>query len=188
MRRIDPLTQAITRERNCAHAQGYHIGNTGLISRDSGSHSPPATPHPVLASPVVTQDKVLRRAYQRLCSVTGIAQTSALRILAEVVLLPEDMKPAQWVAHAGLDPKPKQSGTANPSRRISKTGNKYLRHACLVGKEARGIGPRNATQRRNANAFAVMQGLSGVLKQILSHARSGANGSARRGDFLILRG
>ena len=81
---------------------------------------------------LVLHDEPLKRAYQRLCSTPGIAQTSALRLLAELTLLPEEMQPPQWVAHAGLDPKPKQSGTANPQRRISKTGNKYLRHALYM--------------------------------------------------------
>ena len=56
----------------------------------------------------------------------------ALRRLAELASLPDAMEPPQWGAHAGLDPKPKQSGMANPERRISKTGNKYLRHALYM--------------------------------------------------------
>ena len=43
------------------------------------------------------------------------------------------MTPPQWVAHAGLDPKPKESGTTiNRPRRISKGGNKYLRTALYM--------------------------------------------------------
>ena len=52
--------------------------------------------------------------------------------MAELTLLPKEMQPPQWGAHAGLDPKPKHSGTANPQRRISKTGNKYRRHALYM--------------------------------------------------------
>ena len=136
MRRVNQLTQAIIREHSRAHAQGYPINSTGLIARDMAVHIrhlkrriPYLEDH---ALKLIEQDEALQRAYQRLCSVPGIAQKSALRILAEVALLPQDMKPAQWVAHAGLDPKPKQSGTANPARRISKTGNKYLRHALYM--------------------------------------------------------
>ena len=57
---------------------------------------------------LVLHDETQKRAYQHLCSTPGIAQTSALRLLAELTLLPEEME---------------------PQRRISKTGNKYLRHA-----------------------------------------------------------
>ena len=133
MRRVNPLTQAIIREHSRAHAQGYPIHSTGLIARDMAvpiRHLKRRIPYlEDHALKLIEQDEALQRAYQRLCSVPGIAQKRALRILAEVVLLPQDMTPAQWVAHAGLDPKPKPSGTANPARRISKTGNQYLRHA-----------------------------------------------------------
>ena len=135
-RRLDQLTQAITGEHNRAHAQGYHINSTGLIARDITvhiDHLKRRIPYLEAQAPkLIEQDEALQRAYQRLCSVPGIAQRSALRILAEGALLPEEMTPAQWVAHAGLDPKSKQSGTANPARRISKTGNQYLRHALYM--------------------------------------------------------
>ena len=72
----------------------------------------------------------LQRKFQHLVSIKGIATTSALRILAEIAVLPEDMQPEQWVAHAGLDPKPFESGeTILKKRHISKAGNKYLRSA-----------------------------------------------------------
>ena len=133
MRRVNPLTQAIIREHSRAHAQGYPIHSTGLIARDMAvpiRHLKRRIPYlEDHALKLIEQDEALQRAYQRLCSVPGIAQKRALRILAEGALLPQDMTPAQWVAHAGLDPKPKPSGTANPARRISKTGNQYLRHA-----------------------------------------------------------
>ena len=136
MRRVDPLKQAIIREQSRSHAQDYPIESTRLIARDIAVHIRHLKRRiPYLedqALELITQDKALRRASQRLCSVTGIAHTSALRILAEVARLPENMTPAQWVAHAGRDPKPKQSGTANPARRISKTGNQYLRHALYM--------------------------------------------------------
>ena len=136
MRRVDQLTQAIIREHSRAHAQGYPINSTGLIARDMAvpiRHLKRRIQYlEAQALNLIEQDEALQRAYQRLCSVPGIAQKSALRILAELALLPQDMTPAQWVAHAGLDPKPKPSGTANPARRISKTGNQYLRHALYM--------------------------------------------------------
>ena len=151
MRRIGQLKQAIIRERNRAHAQDYHIESTRLIARDIQVHIGHLKRRiqylQAQALELVTQDEELQRAYQHLCSVAGIAQTSALRILAELALLPEEMKPPQWVAHAGLDPKPRQSGTAHPARRISKTGNKYLRHALYMPAWV-------AVQRdRHVNAF-----------------------------------
>ena len=135
-RRIDQLKQEIIREQSRNHAQSYHIRSTRRIARDIQVNIRHLKRRIAYledqALDLVLHDETLKRAYQRLCSTPGIAQTSALRRLAELTLLPEEMQPPQWVAHAGLDPKPKQSGTANPQRRISKTGNKYLRHALYM--------------------------------------------------------
>ncbi len=66
-------------------------------------------------------------------SVRGIATTSALRILAELAVLPADMTPRQWVAHAGLDPRALESGTSlHKPARISKKGNRHLRAALYM--------------------------------------------------------
>ncbi|HCX88122.1 MAG TPA: hypothetical protein DG761_08855 [Gammaproteobacteria bacterium] len=62
-----------------------------------------------------------------------IGQIGALRILAELVVLPQDMQPAQWVAHAGLDPRPYASATSiHPPRKITKVGNRFLRTALYM--------------------------------------------------------
>ena len=135
-RRIDQRKQEISREQSRSHAQSYHIRSTHLIARDIQVHIRHLKRRIASlegqALKFVLQDETQKRAYQHLCSTPGIAQTSALRLLAELAGLPEDMQPSQWVAHAGLDPRPKQSGTANPHRRISKTGNKYLYHALYM--------------------------------------------------------
>ncbi|MDP7490708.1 MAG: IS110 family transposase [Arenicellales bacterium] len=75
----------------------------------------------------------LEQKFKRLISIKGVAQVSAMRILAEIETLPKDMKPNQWVAHAGLDPRPYESGaTIHKPRRITKAGNKYLRAALYM--------------------------------------------------------
>jgi len=75
----------------------------------------------------------LSRAFDQLQSVRGIADAAAIQILAELLVLPEDMTARQWVAHAGLDPRQKQSGTSLHARpRISKAGNKHLRRALFM--------------------------------------------------------
>lgn len=74
-----------------------------------------------------------RKRLELLVTVTGIAERSALRILAELVTLPDDMSAKQWVAHAGLDPRKVQSGTSlDKPTRISKKGNRYLRAALYM--------------------------------------------------------
>ena len=78
-------------------------------------------------------DPLLQRRYQLVTSVTGIAQKSAIRLLGELLILDSAMKGAQWVAYAGLDPRPRQSGTSIDGHRyISKAGNRYVRAALYM--------------------------------------------------------
>ncbi len=50
-----------------------------------------------------------------------------------VMVLPHDMNAKQWVAYAGLDPRHNESGTSIAKKpRISKAGNKYIRHALYM--------------------------------------------------------
>ena len=80
------------------------------------------------AMDVIERDIELTERFELLLSVKGIAGVSAMSILSELALLPADMTPRQWVAHAGLDPRLCESGTSVHKRaRISKAGNAYLR-------------------------------------------------------------
>ena len=79
---------------------------------------------------IVAAHPQLQRQLDLLVSVVGIGNKTGLRILAELNALPPDMKAKQWVAHAGLDPKPYESGTSTKKHRsISRAGNRYLRDA-----------------------------------------------------------
>ena len=104
-------------------------------------------------------------------SATGIARKTGPRILAELLVLPDDMLAPQWVAHAGLDPKPHQSGTStNKPARISKAGNRYLRDALYF--------PALVASRRDPNVKAYyekliargkkpMQALVAIMRKLL---------------------
>ena len=82
---------------------------------------------------VVRTDRVLDQRFAHLVSVKGIAQASAITLLAELSVLPADMSARQWVAHAGLDPKHSESGTSlQAAVRISKIGNRHLRAALFL--------------------------------------------------------
>lgn len=75
----------------------------------------------------------LHRPYELLVSVKGIAQASAIALLGELLVLPDDMTARQWVAMAGLDPRHHTSGgSVNKKPRISKAGNRYLRSALYM--------------------------------------------------------
>ena len=71
----------------------------------------------------------LSEKFDLLQSVCGISLKGGIQILAELAVLHGDLTPAQWVAFAGLDPRPKESGMYKGQRKISKRGNKYLRKA-----------------------------------------------------------
>lgn len=75
----------------------------------------------------------LEQRYRLLLSVKGIGAKSALYILGELAVVSPDLDPRQWVAHAGLDPRPCESGSSvNKPRGISRTGNAWLRQALYM--------------------------------------------------------
>jgi len=82
-----------------------------------------------IALKLVDQHPRILLAIRRLTSIKGIAFLSAIQIFSELSVLPKDMTAAQWVAHAGLDPRYIESGKRAGKVRISKCGNKYLRAA-----------------------------------------------------------
>jgi transposase len=136
-RRISQLKIERTREANRLHAEAYHVGTTALVERDIQVHIRHLERRMVLleaeGQALVLSVPSLCTPFQRLLSIPGIGEASALRLLAELAVLPEDMKPPQWVAHAGLDPRPHQSGqSVDRPRRITKAGNRYLRAALYM--------------------------------------------------------
>jgi transposase len=79
---------------------------------------------------LIASDPALSRRWQRLLSVPGLGESSALAVLGELAVLPDTLDQRQWVAHAGLDPKHQESGSSIAQKpRISKAGNRYLRAA-----------------------------------------------------------
>lgn len=82
---------------------------------------------------LIEEHATLSRIYQRLLSVKGVATKSAIQLMGELLVLPEDMSAKQWVAMAGLDPREHSSGSSVEKKaRISKVGNKYLRMALYM--------------------------------------------------------
>jgi len=83
-------------------------------------------------SGIVDADPAKRQVFDWLVQTHGIARQSALQLMAELLILPEGMGPSQWTAHAGVDPKPQQSGKHDPPARISKMGNRYLKRTLFL--------------------------------------------------------
>jgi len=134
-RRIVQLTTELTREKNRRHASQFagaaaiahdievnihHLERRIERMHDSGLKLVRGVP-------------ALATKLAHLVSTKGIAETSAMRLLAELLVLPDDLAAPQWVAHAGLDPRPYESGTSvHRPRRISKVGNRHLRAALYM--------------------------------------------------------
>lgn len=57
----------------------------------------------------------------------GFAARSAVKLLAELEVLPRHLTASQWVAQAGIDARPKDSGDKTGPRQISKQGNSKIR-------------------------------------------------------------
>ena len=85
------------------------------------------------ATDLIQSEPQLAQRFTHLTSVKGIAKASAITILAELSVLPQDMTVRQWVAHAGIDPRCSESGTSVRGQvRISKVGNRHLRRALFL--------------------------------------------------------
>jgi transposase len=89
--------------------------------------------HRSSALELIRQHQPLAEALTWVTSIKGIAQASGIQLLAELMILPQDMTARQWVAYAGLDPRVFESGSSVSKKpRISKAGNKFIRQALYM--------------------------------------------------------
>lgn len=136
-RRIAVLTRTRVQERNRLHA-GRHRHDLGAaLAAASQAHLAflDASIRTLMAEAtrVLETDPGLARRCAQLVSIPGVGERSAVRLLGELAGLPADMTVRQWVAHAGLDPRPFTSGTSvHRAPRISRTGNAHLRAALYM--------------------------------------------------------
>jgi transposase len=177
-RRLEALTELCAAEKNRLHAAGATQDLPPIIREDLERslrfHARAMQRLKKEALRVVAQDPELQRKFQLLRSVKGIAEASALHILAAVAVLLPDLDPAgrdQWVAYAGLDPRECSSGgSVHKKTRISKAGNRHLRRALYT--------PALAAVRREphfrayyehllARGKTKMQALVAVMRKLL---------------------
>lgn len=85
------------------------------------------------ARELIDADPELSTQYAAITHATGFAEASALAVLGELVLVPQELRARQCVSHAGLDVRHCESGTsvAKPGR-LSKQGNRHLRAALYM--------------------------------------------------------
>jgi len=136
-RRLRELVEMQTAEKNRQHAAGLSKAIPAVVRRDL-ARSLRAQERAIerltrQARKLIAQDPQLAERFELLDSVPGIGETSAVQLLGELGVLAPDLEARQWVAYAGLDPRQYTSGTSvHKKPRISKAGNKYLRHALFM--------------------------------------------------------
>ncbi len=134
-RRIASLIEMRTQEKNRLHAVEY-ITASKVIRNDievNIRHLDRRIEQlEDQAAKLIDLHRHLKVPIARIISVKGIGRHSAILIWGELCVLPQDLTPRQWVAHAGLDPRHFESGTFKGKTRISKAGNKYLRAALFM--------------------------------------------------------
>ena len=136
-RRIVQLNTELTREKNRRHAAEFAGASADTIANDIevNIHHLERRIDRMQQSglKLVRGVPALATKLAHLVSTKGIAEASAMRLLGELLVLPDDLAAPQWVAHAGLDPRPYESGTSvHRPRRISKVGNRHLRAALYM--------------------------------------------------------
>src|SRR5512139_383838 len=136
-RRLAALSAERVREKNRLHAAQATTDTPAIVVRDVEVNLAHLERRIAgltdQALALVTAHPELQAAYTHLTSIKGIATTSAIQILPELLVLPADMSVRQWVAHAGLDPRHWQSGSSvHLPARISKVGNVHLRRALYM--------------------------------------------------------
>jgi transposase len=136
-RRIVQLNTELTREKNRRHASEFAGASADVIAHDIevNIHHLERRIERMHDSglKLVRGTPALATKLAHLVSTKGIAESSAMRLLGELLVLPDDLAAPQWVAHAGLDPRPYDSGTSvHRPRRISKVGNRHLRAALYM--------------------------------------------------------
>lgn len=82
---------------------------------------------------LIAKHPELARILGLLTGIKGIANTSAIALMGELLLLPPDLSHKEWVKFAGLDPRAFESGkSVHKKTRLSKAGNRHIRAALYM--------------------------------------------------------
>ena len=124
---------------------------------------------------LIAKHPKLERIMTLLTSIKGIAQTSAISLMGEL-LLPPDLSHREWVKFAGLDPKAFDSGkSVHKKSRISKAGNRNIRAALYMpALSAKQHDPqvRAYFQHPVANGKKPLQAVCAIMRKLI-HAIHG---------------
>lgn len=122
----------------------------------------------------VQADAAMAACFDALDSIIGVGPTSAVSLLAELLVLPREMNSRACVCHAGLDVRIHRSGTSvELAPRLSKHGNKYLRRALFMPAMtavAHDPHARAFRDRLIARGKKKMQAIAAVMRKLLTAA------------------
>jgi transposase len=136
-RRIDTLTRQKAASKNHLHALSASQENPTAVLRDVKLSITQlekrinSLTKDALA--LVNEHPEIERVFKLLVTVKGIAQTSAIALMGEILLLPPGLSHRQWVKSAGLDPRVFESGkSVHKQARLAKAGNYHIRSALYM--------------------------------------------------------
>jgi transposase len=137
VRRIHDLTVARTREKNRLAAAEATATTPRSVRKDIEDTiewlDERIKKLAAEACRIAKADAEFLEHVENLSSIQGVGEATAVAVLAELAVLPTDMRPEQVVAYAGLDPRTRESGTSVRGRgAISKRGNARLRAALFM--------------------------------------------------------
>jgi transposase len=118
----------------------------------------------------------LERIFTLLIGIKGMAETSAMALMGELLLLPPGLSHRDWVKFAGLDPKAFDAGkSVHKKTRLSKAGNRPIRSALdMPALSAQQHDPyvKAYFQHLVANGKTPLQAVGAVMRELL-HALHG---------------
>jgi len=136
-RRINTLTRQKAASKNHLHALKASGENSEAVLADARLAISQLEQRidDLTKSALVMIDKYpeIKHIFNLLLTCTGIAETSGIALIGEILLLPPGLTPKQWVKSAGLDPRIFESGkSVHKQARLAKAGNSRLRSALYM--------------------------------------------------------
>jgi transposase len=136
-RQINRLTATRTQAKNRLHALRAKSTTLALLIEDEAEGTERLDRRierlAQAARELISSPPDYRQHQDHLCQAKGIGEASALALLAELAVLPRELKSAQVSRYAGLDVRLCQSGSSvSRPGRLSKAGNATLRSALYM--------------------------------------------------------
>lgn len=136
-RQINRLTAARTQAKNRLHALQAKASTLPLLIDDEEAAIAALDQRiqrlTQAARTLIAESETLASHHANMTAATGVGEATAITLLAELCVLPNELKASQVSRYAGLDVRLTQSGTSvNRPARLSKAGNAYLRAALYM--------------------------------------------------------